>query len=120
MMIVEITGHMLFIIKIYQKIISSNNKYCLAMQDLNKQIYNFVSGKRKEVVDFKEFNLPFTDTSTVINYIFKSCLYVFEDDYIQFLVVIGKELNLEIPNTVVDNFNFSNTVTSSIEFKIPL
>lgn len=91
--------------KIYEKIMSdSDNKYILAMQDLNSQMYDLMSGNRKEIVDYREFNLPYTNTSVDFKYIFKSCVYVFEKDYIQFLCSVGEELNLEIPDNIVDQF----------------
>lgn len=91
--------------KIYEKIMSkSDNKYILAMQNLNDQMYELMSGNRKEIVDFREFNLPFTTTSVDFKYIFKSCVYVFENDYIEFLCSVGEELNLEIPDDIVSQF----------------
>jgi hypothetical protein len=91
--------------KIYETILhSSENKYVLAMQDLNNQMFEFVSGNRKEIVDYKEFNLPFTDVSVELSYIYKACILVFEDAYIDFLVGIAKELNLEIPEDIVEQF----------------
>jgi hypothetical protein len=32
------------------------------------------------------------------------CVLVFEEDYIKFLIGIGKELNLEIPENIVEQF----------------
>lgn len=91
--------------KIYEKIMSdSDNKYILAMQDLNGQMYELMSGNRKEIVDYREFNLPHTTTSVDFKYIFKSCVYVFEEDYIKFLCSVGEELNLEIPDDIVSQF----------------
>ena len=49
----------------------SDNKYILAMQDLNGQMYELMSGNRKEIVDYREFNLPHTTTSVDFKYIFK-------------------------------------------------
>lgn len=93
--------------KIYEKIMSkSDNKYILAMQNLNDQMYELMSGNRKEIVDFREFNLPFTTTSVDFKYIFKSCVYVFENDYIEFLRSVGEELNLEIPDDIVSQFAY--------------
>ena len=63
-----------------------------------------MSGNRKEIVDYREFNLPHTTTSVDFKYIFKSCVYVFEEDYIKFLCSVGEELNLEIPDDIVSQF----------------
>jgi hypothetical protein len=91
--------------KIYEDIVSpSENKYVLAMQNLNDQIYELISGNRKEIVDYKEFNLPFTDVSVDFSYIYKVCVLVFEDAYIEFLINIAKELDLEIPEDIVAQF----------------
>jgi radical SAM superfamily enzyme YgiQ (UPF0313 family) len=91
--------------KIYEDIVSpSENKYVLAMQNLNDQMYELISGNRKEIVDYKEFNLPFTDVSVDFSYIYKVCVLVFEDEYIKFLINIAKELNLEIPEDIVSQF----------------
>jgi hypothetical protein len=91
--------------KIYENInLPSENKYVLAMQDLNSQMYELMLGNRKEIVDYKEFNLPFTDVSVEFTYIYKACVLVFQKDYIQFLMGIGKELNLEVPEDIVDKF----------------
>ena len=101
--------------KIYEGITSpSQNKYVLAMQDLNNQMYELMSGNRKEIVDYKQFNLPFTDVSVEFSYIYKLCVIVFQDAYVDFLINIGKELNLEIPENIVDQFkenlnNYRNT-----------
>jgi len=74
------------------------------MQNLNDQMYELISGNRKEIVDYKEFNLPFTDVSVDFSYIYKACVLVFEDDYIEFLINIAKELNLELPENIVAQF----------------
>jgi hypothetical protein len=101
--------------EIYKKIISpSKNKYVLSMQNLNDQMYELISGNRKEIVDYKEFNLPFTDVSVEFSYIYKVCVLAFEDEYIKFLVDIAKELNLEVPENIVEQFktkldNYRNT-----------
>jgi hypothetical protein len=91
--------------KIYENINSSSeNKYVLAMQDLNNQMYDLMMGNRKEIVDYKQFNLPFTDVSVEFSYIYKVCVLVFESDYINFLISVGKELNLDIPDDIVNQF----------------
>jgi tRNA A37 methylthiotransferase MiaB len=94
--------------KIYEKIVSpSENKYVMAMNNLNEQMYDLMAGNRKEVVDYKQFNLPFTDVSVDFSYIYKSCVYVFEKDYIEFLCSVGQELNLEIPEDIINQFTES-------------
>jgi hypothetical protein len=101
--------------EIYKKIISpSKNKYVLSMQNLNDQMYELISGNRKEIVDYKEFNLPFTDVSVEFPYIYKVCVLAFEEEYIKFLVDIANELNLEVPEKFVEQFktkldNYRNT-----------
>jgi hypothetical protein len=91
--------------KIYENItLPSDNKYVLAMQDLNSQMYELMSGNRKEIVDYKQFNLPFTEVSVEFSYIYKVCVVVFEDAYINFLISISKELNLEIPENIIEQF----------------
>ena len=91
--------------RIYQNIINAkDNQYALAMKNLNDQIYDLVSGNRTDITDFRQFNLPYTNVSVDFTYIFKSTIIVFEDDYIDFLINVGKELNLEIPDDLVDDF----------------
>jgi hypothetical protein len=91
--------------KIYENItLPSKNKYVLAMQDLNNQMYELMSGNRKEIVDYKQFNLPSTEVSVDFSYIYKVCVLVFEDAYIDFLIDIGRDLNLEIPGDIVEQF----------------
>jgi hypothetical protein len=91
--------------KIYEMISEpSENKYVLAMQDLNAQMYDLIAGNRKEVADYREFNLPHTAVSVDFKYIYKSCIYVFEQEYIDFLCLVGEELGLEIPNDIVEQF----------------
>jgi hypothetical protein len=38
------------------------------------------------------------------SYIYKVCVLVFEDAYINFLIGISKELNLEIPEDIIEQF----------------
>ena len=91
--------------KIYKNILTStDNKYALAMKNLNDQIYDFVLGNRKEIVDYKQFNLPYTDVSVDMEYIYKSCIFVFEKDYVNFLTNVAKELNLDVPEKVINSF----------------
>ena len=91
--------------KIYKNILTStDNKYALAMKNLNDQIYDFVLGNRKEIVDYKQFNLPYTDVSVDMEYIYKSCIFVFEKDYVNFLTNVAKELNLDVPEEVINSF----------------
>jgi hypothetical protein len=91
--------------KIYKNILTSTeNKYALAMKNLNDQIYDFILGNRKEIVDYKQFNLPYTDISVDMEYIYKSCIFVFEKDYVNFLTNVAKELNLDIPEKVINSF----------------
>jgi hypothetical protein len=91
--------------KIYETISEpSENKYVLAMQHLNDQMYDLITGNRKEVADYREFNLPHTTVSVDFKYIYKSCIYVFEQEYIDFLCSVGEELGLEIPNDIVEQF----------------
>jgi hypothetical protein len=91
--------------KIYKNILSAtDNKYALAMKNLNEQIYDFILGNRKEIVDYKQFNLPYTDVSVDLEYIYKSCIIVFEKDYIDFLTNVATELNLNIPEKLINSF----------------
>jgi radical SAM superfamily enzyme YgiQ (UPF0313 family) len=94
--------------KIYEKIVSpSTNNYVLAMKNLNDQMQYLMDGNRKEVVDYKQFNLPFTDVSVDFSYIYKSCVYVFEEEYIEFLCSVGEDLGLDIPDNIVKQFKDS-------------
>ena len=91
--------------EIYQNIQNpKNNKYALAMKNLNDQMYDFILGNRKDIVDYKEFDLPYTNISVEMSYIFKCCIFSFEEDYINFLYDVGKKLNLQIPDDIVDVF----------------
>jgi hypothetical protein len=91
--------------KIYKNILTStDNKYALAMKNLNDQIYDFILGNRKEIVDYKQFNLPYTDISVDMEYIYKSCIFVFEKDYVNFLTNVAKELKLDVPEDVINRF----------------
>jgi hypothetical protein len=91
--------------KLYEKIVSpSENKYVLAMKNLNDQMYELMSGDRKEIADYREFNLPGTTVSVDFKYIYKSCMYVFEDDYIKFLCSVGEDLGLDIPEDITKQF----------------
>ena len=74
------------------------------MKNLNDQMYDFISGNRKDITDFRQFNLPYTETSVDFTYIFKSCISVFQEDYIKFLIDVGLELDLDIPDDLVDDF----------------
>jgi hypothetical protein len=91
--------------KIYEKITSpSENKYVLAMKNLNDQMYDLMAGNRKEIVDYKEFNLPFTNDSVDFTYIYRACVYVFEKEYIDFLCEVGEELGLDVPENIIAQF----------------
>jgi hypothetical protein len=68
-------------------------------------MYDLMLGNRKEIVDYKQFNLPFTEVSVEFSYIYKACVLVFEKDYVNFLIGVAKELNLEIPEDIVEQFN---------------
>ena len=94
--------------KLYEKIVSpSENKYVLAMKNLNDQMYELMSGNRKEIADYREFNLPGTTVSVDFKYIYKTCMYVFEDDYIKFLCSVGEDLRLDIPEDITKQFKDS-------------
>jgi hypothetical protein len=67
-------------------------------------MYELVSGQRKEIIDYRLFNLPFTEVSMDFSYIFKVCVVVFQDEYTQFLTSIAEDLNLEIPDTIIQQF----------------
>ena len=91
--------------KIYYYIMNpGSNKYALAMKELRDQIYELIAGQRKEIVDFREYNLPYTDVSVEMSYIFRSCVYVFHEDYVKFIMKIVDELNMEIPKEFVERF----------------
>jgi len=91
--------------KIYHYIMNpGSNKYALAMKELRDQIYELITGQRKEIVDFREYNLPYTDVSVEMSYIFRSCVYVFHEDYVKFIMKIVDELNMEIPKEFVEQF----------------
>ena len=105
--------------KIYEAINSpSTNRYVLAMKNLNDQMYDLMSGNRKEIVDYKQFNLPFTDISVDFSYIYKSCVYVFEEEYVEFLCSVGREMGLEIPDDIIEQYTESlNRYRNSISPK---
>jgi hypothetical protein len=94
--------------KIYEKIVSpSTNDYVLAMKNLNDQMQYLMDGNRKEVVDYKQFNLPFTGISVDFSYIYKSCVYVFEQEYIEFLCSVSEDLGLDVPDDIIKQFKDS-------------
>ena len=91
--------------KIYEKILDhGENKYAIAMRDLNDQMYDFICGKREEIVDYKEFNLPHTNISVDFNYIHKACIFAFQKDYVDFMLSVVNELDLIIPENSVELF----------------
>jgi radical SAM superfamily enzyme YgiQ (UPF0313 family) len=91
--------------KIYEKVLSpGDNKYLLSMKNLNDQMQDLMDGKRTEIVDFREYNLPYTEVSTDFNYIYNVCAIVFEEDYIKFFLETTEELNLEIPEKLIQQF----------------
>ena len=91
--------------KVYEKILNpGDNEYAIAMKDLNDQMYNFISGKREEVVDYKEFNLPHTNISVDFSYIHKVTIFAFQKDYVRFMLSVVDELNLIIPDNSVELF----------------
>lgn len=90
---------------LYEKVMSStDNKYLLAMRNLSDQMQELVSGNRKEIVDFREYNLPHTNVSANLSYIFESCAVVFEKDYLKFLVEMTEQLNLDVPDSIYDQW----------------
>jgi hypothetical protein len=95
----------LFFRRLYDKINEpSSNKYVLAMKQLNYEMYELISGQRKEVIDYRLYNLPFTNVSMDFSYIFKACVVVFEDDYTEFLTSVAEDLNLEITDDIIEQF----------------
>jgi hypothetical protein len=74
------------------------------MKQLNDEMYELISGQRKEVIDYRLYNLPFTNVSMDFSYIFKACVVVFEDDYTQFLTSVAEDLNLEITDDIIEQF----------------
>ena len=86
---------------LYEKVMSNtDNKYLLAMRNLSDQMQELVSGNRKEIVDFREYNLPHTTVSANLSYIFQSCAVVFQEDYLKFLIELAEQLNLDIPESI--------------------
>ena len=91
--------------KVYEKIISpKNNEYALAMKNLNDQMYDFICGKRSEIVDYKEFNLPYTEVSVDFNYIYKAAIFAFHKGYVNFMLDVVSELELKIPDNSIELF----------------
>jgi radical SAM superfamily enzyme YgiQ (UPF0313 family) len=91
--------------KIYEKILNhGDNEYAIAMKDLNDQMYDFICGKREEIVDYKEFNLPHTNVSVDFNYIHKACIFAFQKDYVEFMLDVIDDLGLIIPENSVELF----------------
>jgi len=92
--------------QIYKEINNNtHNKYSLAMKNLKDQVYSFICGERMEISDYKLFDLPYTNTSVELSYIFKTCMFVFKDDYLNFLLGVSKKLNLNVPEMFVNSFN---------------
>jgi len=90
---------------LYQKVMSdTDNKYLLAMRNLSDQMQELVSGNRKEIVDFREYNLPHTNVSANLSYIFQSCAVVFQEDYLKFLVELAEQLNLDVPESIYEQW----------------
>jgi hypothetical protein len=77
------------------------------MKNLNDQMQYLMDGNRKEVVDYKQFNLPFTGISVDFSYIYKSCVYVFEQEYIEFLCSVSEDLGLDVPDDIIKQFKDS-------------
>ena len=91
--------------KVYEKIVNpKNNEYALAMKNLNDQMYDFICGKRSEIVDYKEFNLPYTEVSVDFNYIYKASIFAFHKDYVNFMMAVVSELGLKIPDNSIELF----------------
>ena len=91
--------------KIYEKILNhGDNEYAIAMKDLNDQMYDFICGKREEIVDYKEFNLPHTNVSVDFNYIHKACIFAFQKDYVEFMLDVIDDLGLIVPENSVELF----------------
>jgi hypothetical protein len=82
----------------------TDNKYLLAMRNLSDQMQELVSGNRKEIVDFREYNLPHTNVSANLSYIFQSCAVVFQEDYLKFLVELAEQLNLDVPESIYEQW----------------
>jgi radical SAM superfamily enzyme YgiQ (UPF0313 family) len=91
--------------KVYENILNlEDNEYAIAMKDLNDQMYDFICGKREEIVDYKEFNLPHTNVSVDFNYIHKACIFAFQKDYVEFMLRVVDQLGLIIPDNSVELF----------------
>ena len=91
--------------RVYHYIMNpGSNKYALAMRNLRDQIHDLITGNRKEIVDFREYNLPYTDVSVEMSYIFRSCAYVFHEDYVRFILQIAQDLNIEVPQQSIETF----------------
>jgi hypothetical protein len=92
--------------KLYEKVMSeTDNKYLLAMRNLSDQMQELVSGNRKEIVDFREYNLPHTNVSSNLTHIFDTCALTFKDDYLKFLVDMTEELGLDIPDYIYEQWS---------------
>lgn len=90
--------------KIYQDILNAtDNKYALAMKELVGSIRELVNGERQDITDFRQFNLPWTDTSADLMYIHKCALILFEEEFIEFFTKIFDALNIEIKDEMVVN-----------------
>ena len=91
--------------KIFEKIMDPNeNEYAKAMRNLRDQMHELITGNRKEIVDYREFNLPYTDFSVDFNYIHKVCIFAFQEEYIRFMLSVVEELNIKIPDGLVERF----------------
>lgn len=101
----QIKSPSLFYRKLYERVMDpGENEYAKAMRVLRDEIHEFICGNRKEIVDFREFTLPYTDTSVELSYIFRSCVYVFNEDYLKLMQEICLELGVEIPKEFIDRF----------------
>jgi radical SAM superfamily enzyme YgiQ (UPF0313 family) len=95
----------LFFRRLYEKVNEpSTNRYVLAMKQLNDEMHELVSGQRKEVIDYRLYNLPFTDVSMDFSYIFKVCVVVFQEEYTEFLISIAEDLGLEVTDDIIEQF----------------
>lgn len=89
--------------KVFHEFMTNDtNMYAKSMKNLFDQMHSFVKGEREDITDFRQFNLPWTDTSTDMMYIYKAVLLIFSEDFISLFRKIFSDLNMELPDEFID------------------
>jgi radical SAM superfamily enzyme YgiQ (UPF0313 family) len=89
--------------RVFDEFMTSDNLYASAMRNLYEQMLSFVKGEREDITDFRQFNLPWTDTSTDMMYIYKAALIVFNEEFIELFKKIFSDLNMDLPEEYLTN-----------------